>query len=242
MSLIELAYDLLVERNEPIPFKELMSELASLQHLSKAEVAKRIAQFYTDLNVDGRFTSLGDNRWGLKTWYPVDQIEEEVVHVVKVKKKKKKAKKAAVVVDDFDEIDEEDLDYEEEIDDLDEDEDLDIISAASSGKLVWWENQTAVGVLDDNYDQVPQQFKLVQNYPNPFNPSTTISYSIAHNGFVSLKIYDVLGNEIVTLVNEEKQAGNYVVEFDANGLTSGIYFYELQSGDFIGTKKMILLK
>ena len=93
MSLIEMAYDLLVERNEPIPFKDLISELASLHHLSKAEVAKKIAQFYTDLNVDGRFTSLGDNRWGLKTWYPVDQIEEEVVHVVKPKKKKK-AKKA----------------------------------------------------------------------------------------------------------------------------------------------------
>ncbi|MFD9626154.1 DNA-directed RNA polymerase subunit delta [Peribacillus muralis] len=124
MSLIEMAYDLLVERNEPIPFKDLVSELASLHHLSKAEVAKKIAQFYTDLNVDGRFTSLGDNRWGLKTWYPVDQIEEEVVHVVKPKKKKK-AKKAAVVIDDFDELDDEDLDFDEDVDDLDEDEDDD---------------------------------------------------------------------------------------------------------------------
>ncbi|WP_148358374.1 DNA-directed RNA polymerase subunit delta [Peribacillus simplex] len=124
MSLIEMAYDLLVERNEPIPFKDLISELASLHHLSKAEVEKKIAQFYTDLNVDGRFTSLGDNRWGLKTWYPVDQIEEEVVHVVKPKKKKK-AKKAAVVIDDFDELEDEDLDFEEDIDDLDEDEDDD---------------------------------------------------------------------------------------------------------------------
>ncbi|MGE7660178.1 DNA-directed RNA polymerase subunit delta [Peribacillus sp. NPDC097197] len=124
MSLIEIAYEVLVEKNEPILFKDLMSEIASLQHLSKAEVAKRIAQFYTDLNVDGRFTSLGENRWGLKTWYPVDQIEEEVVHVVKVKKKKK-AKKAAVVVEDFDDIEDEDLDFEEDIDDLDEDDDDD---------------------------------------------------------------------------------------------------------------------
>ena len=94
----------------------------------------------------------------------------------------------------------------------------------------------------DETENYPLQFRLFQNFPNPFNPSTTISYSIAHNGIVSLKVYDVLGNEIVTLVNVDKQAGNYVVEFDANGLTSGIYFYELQSGDFIGTKKMILLK
>src|SRR6476620_2199046 len=123
MSLIEMAYDLLVERNEPIPFKDLISELATLHHLSKAEVAKRIAQFYTDLNVDGRFTSLGDNRWGLKTWYPVDQVEEEIVHTAKVKKKKK-SKKAAVVVDEeFEELDDEDLDFEEDDDDLDEEHD-----------------------------------------------------------------------------------------------------------------------
>ena len=124
MSLIEIAYDLLVEKNEPILFKDLMSEIASLQNLSKAEVQKKIAQFYTDLNFDGRFTSLGENRWGLKTWYSVDQIEEEVVHVVKPKKKKK-AKKAAVVVDDFDDIEDEDLDFEDDLDDLDEDDDDD---------------------------------------------------------------------------------------------------------------------
>ena len=129
-----------------------------------------------------------------------------------------------------------------EVLDLNGDEDLDIVSAASSGKLIWWENQTLVNVIYDNSESIPDEFLLEQNYPNPFNPSTTINYSIAHNGIVSLKVYDVLGNEIVTLVNEEKQAGNYVVEFGANGLTSAIYFYKLQSGDFIGTKKMLLLK
>ena len=135
MSLIEIAYEVLVEKNEPILFKDLMSEIASLQHLSKAEVAKRIAQFYTDLNVDGRFTSLGENRWGLKTWYPVDQIEEEVVHVVKVKKKKK-AKKAAVIVEDFDDIEDEDLDFEEDIDDLDEDDDDDDDDVILGGAVI----------------------------------------------------------------------------------------------------------
>ncbi|MEK3798707.1 DNA-directed RNA polymerase subunit delta [Peribacillus sp. FSL H8-0477] len=124
MSLIELAYELLVEKNEPYLFKELTAEIGVLAGHSKQEVKRRIAQFYTDLNVDGRFTPLGENRWGLKVWYPIDQIAEEVVHAVKPKKKK--AKKAAVVVDDFDEVDEEeDEDFIEsdDIDDLDDDDD-----------------------------------------------------------------------------------------------------------------------
>jgi len=88
----------------------------------------------------------------------------------------------------------------------------------------------------------PKYYRLYQNYPNPFNPSTTISYSISEIEFVTLKVYDVLGNEITTLVNEEKPIGNYQVEFDATNLASGIYFYRLRAGDFIKTKKMILMK
>ncbi len=124
MSLIELAYELLVEKNEPFFFNDLVDEIATLKGAKKAEVASKVAQFYTDLNIDGRFTSLGDNRWGLKTWYPVDQVEEEVVHTVKAKKKKKakaKSKKAAVVDEDLDL--EEDLDEDlEDLDDLDEED------------------------------------------------------------------------------------------------------------------------
>jgi hypothetical protein len=88
-------------------------------------------------------------------------------------------------------------------------------------------------------------FFLMQNYPNPFNPTTTISYQIPEKGFVTLKVYDVLGNEVATLVNEESAtggAGSYEVEFNATGLPSGIYFYQLRTGEFIETKKMILLK
>jgi hypothetical protein len=88
----------------------------------------------------------------------------------------------------------------------------------------------------------PLVFSLEQNYPNPFNPSTTISYSIPVNGFITLKVYDVLGNEVAILVSEEKSAGNYKVLLDANNLSSGLYFYTLQSGNFSKTKKMILLK
>ena len=83
---------------------------------------------------------------------------------------------------------------------------------------------------------------LFQNYPNPFNPSTNIQYAISSRQIVSLKVYDVLGNEVATLVNEEKPAGIYEVIFNASNFSSGIYFYQLRSGSFIDVKKMILLK
>lgn len=89
---------------------------------------------------------------------------------------------------------------------------------------------------------VPEKFMLEQNYPNPFNPTTNISYQLPVNGNVSIKIYDVIGNEVATLVNEFKEAGRHSVEFDASGFGSGVYFYSISSGNFISTKKMILIK
>jgi hypothetical protein len=91
-------------------------------------------------------------------------------------------------------------------------------------------------------NEILQEFSLLQNYPNPFNPSTSIKYAISSKQFVTLKVYDVLGNEIATLVDEEKPAGSYEVNFDAAQLSSGIYFYKLQAGSFVETKKMILLR
>lgn len=88
----------------------------------------------------------------------------------------------------------------------------------------------------------PENFYLEQNYPNPFNPSTSIKYSIGSNQFVRLKIYDILGNETATLVNEFQQAGNYEVKFDASNLASGVYFCKLQSGSFVQTRKLVLLR
>ena len=85
-------------------------------------------------------------------------------------------------------------------------------------------------------------FSLSQNYPNPFNPLTSIHYAIGKRQFVTLKVYDILGNEIATLVNDEKSAGNYEVNFNASNIPSGVYFYRLQAGSFIQTNKMILLK
>ncbi|QQS35980.1 MAG: T9SS type A sorting domain-containing protein [Ignavibacteriales bacterium] len=89
---------------------------------------------------------------------------------------------------------------------------------------------------------VPVNFELLQNYPNPFNPSTTITYNIPQNAFIILKVFDVLGNSIATLVNEEQPAGSYDVKFDASGLSSGLYFYKLEYNDNVQVKKMLLLK
>lgn len=88
----------------------------------------------------------------------------------------------------------------------------------------------------------PDSYNLAQNYPNPFNPVTTIRYSIPQSGFVTLKIYDLLGREVAALVNEEKSPGVYEVQFDGSNLASGVYLYTLQAGEFADTKKFLLLK
>jgi hypothetical protein len=89
---------------------------------------------------------------------------------------------------------------------------------------------------------VPTNFAVEQNYPNPFNPTTSIQYQVSGTSNVTLKIYDVLGKEVATLVNETKVPGKYEVKFDGSNLSSGIYFYKLTAGDFIQTKKLILMK
>ncbi len=86
------------------------------------------------------------------------------------------------------------------------------------------------------------EFSLLQNYPNPFNPSTRLQYTIGNRQFVSLKVYDFLGREVATLVNQDRPAGSYEVGFDGSNLTSGIYFYRLKSGEFTETRKMVLLR
>lgn len=91
-------------------------------------------------------------------------------------------------------------------------------------------------------DDIPSYYSLEQNYPNPFNPSTTINYSIPISGFVTIKVYNVLGQEVASLVNEEKQAGVYQVKFIGINISSGVYIYKLQAGKFSATKKLMLLK
>ena len=88
----------------------------------------------------------------------------------------------------------------------------------------------------------PTFFELFQNYPNPFNPFTIISFTVTERTRVVLKVYDVLGNEVASLINEEKPARNFEVEFNVINLSSGIYYYKLVVGEFVDVKKMILLK
>ena len=126
--------------------------------------------------------------------------------------------------------------------DVDGDGDIDVLSASSGdNKITWYENMLISSISD--YENPPlNNFILSQNYPNPFNPSTKIIYSVPQSSNVVLKVFDVLGSEVETLVNNEKPAGSYEVEFDATGLPSGIYFYQLRAGNFVETKKMILMK
>ena len=103
---------------------------------------------------------------------------------------------------------------------------------------------------EDNNIVQPKDYLLEQNYPNPFNPLTKIKFTIPsviasgakQSQMITLRVYDILGNEIAVLINEDKQPGNYEVEFDALNLTSGVYFYQLKASSFVETKKMILLK
>ena len=130
-----------------------------------------------------------------------------------------------------------------------------ICITSSNDKLwpAWMDNRTGIyqiwtvpieisSVNVEPTDKIPFEFSLKQNYPNPFNPSTTIKYLIPQTSKVVIKVYDVLGNEIETLVNKEKSAGNYELTWHVFNLPSGIYFYRIQAGDFIQTKKMVLIR
>ncbi|HZW40646.1 MAG TPA: T9SS type A sorting domain-containing protein, partial [Ignavibacteriaceae bacterium] len=96
--------------------------------------------------------------------------------------------------------------------------------------------------VDNKYNNQVHSYSLSQNYPNPFNPSTKIKYTLPKQGLVTIKVFDVLGKEITQLVYEEKPSGEYEIEFDGSSLSSGIYFYQIQAGDYFNTKKMVLMK
>ncbi len=103
-------------------------------------------------------------------------------------------------------------------------------------------NGNVTGVTSVNDKFIPENFSLSQNYPNPFNPSTKINYAITESSLVTIKIYDMLGREVKILVNEEKPAGSYTINFNSENLASGVYFYKLTAGNFTATKKLMLLK
>lgn len=107
------------------------------------------------------------------------------------------------------------------------------------GDLNWF---TGIVGVRDVPNSLPTKFSLSQNYPNPFNPATTIKYDLPVSGFVTLKLYNLLGQEVATLVNQEQKTGEYIVDFDASNLASGIYMYSIKAGNFSLAKKMVLLK
>lgn len=111
----------------------------------------------------------------------------------------------------------------------------------ATGKIYKYVDPTYTGIGTQN-NEMPSAYKLEQNYPNPFNPSTTINYSIPSASEVSIKVFDMLGHEVMTLVNEQKNAGNYSVNVNASNLASGIYLYKIVAGSYTDTKKMTLIK
>ena len=109
--------------------------------------------------------------------------------------------------------------------------------------LVRYNGDQSTDVNTKNINEISLSYRIEQNYPNPFNPSTKIKFVIPKSSFVNLKVYDILGNEVATLINEEKPAGSYEVNFNASGFSSGIYFYRLRAGNnYSITQKMVLLK
>ena len=126
--------------------------------------------------------------------------------------------------------------------DLDGDGDFDVLSASGDGdKIEWYRNDCVTSAGDEEDHSTPFKYDLM-NYPNPFNPTTVIQYELREKGLVTLKVFDVLGHEVATLVDEEKPRGRYKVEFDAGDLASGIYFYRFKVGDYIESRKMVLIR
>ncbi|MCH7772308.1 MAG: T9SS type A sorting domain-containing protein [Bacteroidetes bacterium] len=126
--------------------------------------------------------------------------------------------------------------------DVDGDGDMDVLSASrNDNKIAWYENLSPVGI-EAISNEIPIEFSLSQNYPNPFNPVTAIRFAIPQSSYVSLEVFNALGEKVEVLVFEELSAGTYKYEWNAEDLTSGIYFYRLTTGSFSESKKMILLK
>ena len=115
-----------------------------------------------------------------------------------------------------------------------------IFTGTFSGLVFRSINSTTLVASEDA--NIPSAFSLGQNYPNPFNPRTKIKYSVPQMSFITINVYDILGKIVATLINEEKPIGNYEIEFDAINFSSGVYFYRIQAGNFINTKKLLLIK
>ncbi|MGN9866943.1 DNA-directed RNA polymerase subunit delta [Bacillus swezeyi] len=161
MALVEIAYEIFLDKKKSITFQELTDQVASLLGVGKKELEDRLAQFYTDLNIDGRFLALSDQTWGLRSWYPYDQLDEETQPTVKAKKKKaKKVVEEDLDLDEFEEVDEDDIlldDVEEDIA-LDADE-FDDIDEADDDELEDLEDE----ILDDEEEAEEENFEAEED-------------------------------------------------------------------------------
>jgi Secretion system C-terminal sorting domain len=117
-------------------------------------------------------------------------------------------------------------------------------NASNQQNIGFWYvyKQSTITDVEKEDETIPTVFKLEQNYPNPFNPSTIIKFAVPERSNVLLKVYDILGGEVITLVNEEMDSGWYKREFNASGYSTGVYIYRMQAGSYTSTKKMILIK
>lgn len=122
-----------------------------------------------------------------------------------------------------------------------------LIGKTESGNIskkigFWYETEEIVTAIEHVVKDIPSDYRLLQNYPNPFNPSTQIRFAIPEQAHVHLSVYNMLGQQVTTLVNENRCAGRYEVSFDASSLSSGLYLYRLQAGDFVKSRQMMLVK
>jgi hypothetical protein len=122
------------------------------------------------------------------------------------------------------------------------DNDFPYVWVGGNGFTIWYRQFEKIVTDVKRNNPPPSSFALSQNYPNPFNPSTMITFALPIKSFVTLKIFDILGREITTLISKELSAGNHEWEWNATGFVSGVYFYRLQAGSFTATKKVVLLR
>jgi hypothetical protein len=126
---------------------------------------------------------------------------------------------------------------------VDGDADLDVLSASyDDDKIAWYENLSPVGIADYDPAVLPVKHLLYNNYPNPFNPTTNIEFSIPKSELVTLKVYNILGEEVATLVSANLPAGKHKYEWDASDMVSGVYFCRLRAENFMQTRKILLLR
>ncbi len=119
---------------------------------------------------------------------------------------------------------------------------MSVLTLMNLEKIIDTNLELITGIRNLPEETVPNEFELMQNYPNPFNPTTTIEFTIPKHALVNIKIYNVLGKEISTLVNEEFKAGAYQIQLNAKSLSSGLYFYRISAGSFMQTRKLLVVK